>query len=203
MPRATRGDAPSSGSLRSPPSPRARGEGRLRTIDGIIAAAAAPRTPASHRGSGGTAACRPCRSPSAASPNSDGSSSVPTLRITAGSPGRCVRQMRAALGAELARHRVFEIAARELLRRAGRVAKALGRHQHEHVGRRRPLICWQARQWHCAFEHRLALGDIADLAAIASAFQFHRIPPEVPLARAAPIITKVFRRASEKNSPDG
>src|SRR5580693_4501048 len=43
--------------------------------------------------------------------------------------------MGAALGAEFPRHRVLEIAARELLRLSLGIAKTIGRHQHEHVRR--------------------------------------------------------------------
>ena len=47
-------------------------------------------------------------------------------------------------------HRVFKIAAEELLGLAFYVAETRWRHEHEHV-RRAALIYWHSRQWHCAF----------------------------------------------------
>src|SRR5262245_1785559 len=44
-------------------------------------------------------------------------------------------EMRAAFGAEFARDRLVEVAALELLRRALGVAKAIARHEQEHIWR--------------------------------------------------------------------
>src|SRR5216684_1578752 len=85
-------------------------------------------------------------------------------------------QMGAAFGAEFPRHRVLEIAAGKLLRRSLGVAEAVARHQQKHV--------WRAAGDILAFaavalrlHHRLALGHIAHLSAIAPAFQFHGVLP--------------------------
>src|SRR3984957_13592412 len=94
-----------------------------------------------------------------------------------GGEARAARdQMRTAFGAKFPRHRAIKIAARKLLGRRRSVTKAIGRHEHEHV--------WRAAADILAFaavalrlEHRLALGHIAHLAAIAPAFQLHGVLP--------------------------
>src|SRR5580692_3154878 len=72
--------------------------------------------------------------------------------------------------------RAFKVAACKLLGRPRGVTEAVGRHEHEHV--------WRAAADILAFaavalrlEHRLALGHIAHLAAIAPAFQLHGVLP--------------------------
>src|SRR2546429_4644384 len=80
--------------------------------------------------------------------------------------------MRAAFGAEFPRHGAFEIAARELPGRSLGKAEAVARHQDEHVGRASADVLTLAAVA-LRLHHWLALGQIAHLAAIASAFQFH------------------------------
>src|SRR5580692_1531339 len=84
--------------------------------------------------------------------------------------------MGAAFGAEFARHRALKIASRELFWRSLGIGKTADRHQHEHVGGTAREILALAAMALC-LQHWLTLGGIADLAAIASAFQFHEIPP--------------------------
>ena len=113
-------------------------------------------------------------------PNRAGSSSVPTFRITAGRPGRRVIRCVPHSAQNSRVTGAFEIAARELLRRSLGVAEAVDRHQHEHVGRAAgDILAFAAVA--LRLHHRLALGDIAHLAAIASAFQFHGILPVLSL----------------------
>src|SRR5580692_4305672 len=85
-------------------------------------------------------------------------------------------QMRAAFGAKFPRHGAFEIAARKLPGRPRGVTEAIGRHEHEHVRRAATDILAFAAVA-LRLEHRLALGHIAHLAAIAPAFQLHGILP--------------------------
>ena len=86
------------------------------------------------------------------------------------------RQMGAALGAELARHRVFKIAARELLGHALYVAEARRRHEHEHIRRAATDVLALATMT-LRPQHRFALGRVAHLTAVASTFQFHIVLP--------------------------
>src|SRR6185437_10715883 len=80
----------------------------------------------------------------------------------------------AAVGAELARHRPLEVAAREGLGRALGVLVAGGRHDDERVGRAAgDVLAFAAVA--LRLQHRLALGDVADVAAIASTFQLHLV----------------------------
>jgi len=84
--------------------------------------------------------------------------------------------MGAAFGAKFPRHRVLEIAAGKLLRRSLGVAEAVTRHQQKQVGRAAGdiLACAAVA---LRLLHRLALGHIAHLAAIAPAFEFHGVLP--------------------------
>ncbi len=83
---------------------------------------------------------------------------------------RC--QMGAVVAAELPRHRTIEIGTREFARFAGGVAKALRRHQHEHVGSAAAdALAFAAMT--LRLEPRFALRDVANFAAIAPAFEFH------------------------------
>src|SRR3954463_12236157 len=80
--------------------------------------------------------------------------------------------MGAAFGAEFARDGAFEVLARELLGLPGDVAEAGRRHRDEGVGRTaRDVLALAAMT--LGLHHRIALGDIAHFAAIASAFQTH------------------------------
>src|SRR4029077_20190841 len=91
------------------------------------------------------------------------------------------QDVRAAFGAKFPRHRVVEIAALELLGRAFGVAEAVGRHQHEHVGRTaRDVLALAAMT--LRLQRGLALGDIAQRAAVTSAFQLHGVLPVLPLS---------------------
>ena len=63
---------------------------------------------------------------------------------------RTRRQMGAAFGAELARDRLFEVGARELLGSALGVAEARQRHTMNMLGAP-PVMYWHSRQWHWAF----------------------------------------------------
>src|SRR5882724_807021 len=85
-------------------------------------------------------------------------------------------QMRAAFGAKVPRHGAFKIAAPKLFGRPRGIAEAVGRHQDKHVGRAAGDILALAAMA-LRLHHRLALGHIAHLAAIASAFQFHDVLP--------------------------
>src|SRR3954463_6288763 len=81
-------------------------------------------------------------------------------------------QMGPALSAEFARDGAFEVLARELLGLPGDVAEASRRHRDEGVGRAaRDVLALAAMT--LRLHHRVALGDIAHFAAIASAFQTH------------------------------
>src|SRR5579859_5528974 len=83
-------------------------------------------------------------------------------------------QMRAAFGAEVAGHCIVEVAAGELFRLASGVGETADRHQHEHVGSAaRDILALAAMA--LRLQHRLALGEVAYVAAVASAFQFHRL----------------------------
>src|ERR1700722_9122941 len=94
--------------------------------------------------------------------------------------------MRAASLAELARHRLIEIAAGERLGRSSHIAEALRRHQHEHVRRAAADILALAAMA-LRLEPRLAFGHVADFSAIASALQCHRSSSKV--ARFAASVT--------------
>src|ERR1700688_3142449 len=84
--------------------------------------------------------------------------------------------MGAAFGAEFPRHRVLEIAAGKLLRRSLGVAEAVARHQQKHVGGAAgDILAFAAVA--LRLHHRLALGYIAHLSAIATAFEFHGVLP--------------------------
>src|SRR6202142_4509523 len=85
-------------------------------------------------------------------------------------------EMGAAFGAEFPRHGAFKVAALELLRHSLGVAEAGERHQDKHVGRAAADILAFATMA-LRLHHRVALGLVAHLAAIASAFQFHGISP--------------------------
>src|SRR5882757_23819 len=80
--------------------------------------------------------------------------------------------MGAALGAEFTRNGVLEIAAGECFGRALGVAESLRRHQHEKIGTAAGDILALAAMALC-LEHRVALGDVTQFSAIASALQFH------------------------------
>src|SRR5439155_17909162 len=70
----------------------------------------------------------------------------------------------------------FQVAAGELLGRLSGVFEAADRHQQEHVGRTaRDVLALAAVA--LRLHHRLALGLVAHLAAIASAFEFHDASP--------------------------
>ncbi len=84
--------------------------------------------------------------------------------------------MRAAFGAKVPGHGAFKIAAGKLFGRPRGIAEATGRHQDKHVGRAAGDILALAAMA-LRLHHRLALGHIAHLAAIASAFQFHDVLP--------------------------
>src|SRR5258707_9454284 len=85
--------------------------------------------------------------------------------------------MGAALGAEFPRHRAFKITARKLLGGSPAIAEAADRHQKKHGGSAAADILAFAAMA-LRLHHRLALGHIAHLAAITSAFQFHdALPP--------------------------
>ena len=91
------------------------------------------------------------------------------------------QQVRAAVGTEFPRYGAFEIAAGKLLGRSLGVAEAVDWHQHEHVGRAAgDVLAFAAVA--LRLHHRLALGHIAHLAAVASAFQFHDILPVLLLS---------------------
>src|ERR1700683_3507055 len=83
--------------------------------------------------------------------------------------------MRAAILAELARHRLSEIAADEGLGRAAHIAEPFGRHQHEHVRPAAADILAFATMA-LRLEPRLPLGCVAHLSTIASAFERHPSP---------------------------
>src|ERR1700682_1930229 len=88
--------------------------------------------------------------------------------------------MRAAFGAEFPRHCAFKIAASKLLGHSIGIGKAVGRHQKKHVGRAaRDILAFAAMA--LRLHHRLAISDIAHLAAITSAFQFHDALPMLSL----------------------
>jgi len=84
--------------------------------------------------------------------------------------------MRPAFGTELARYSAFKIAARKLLGRSFGIAEAAGRHQKKHVWRAASDILAFAAVA-LRFHHRLSLGQVAHLTAIATAFQLHGILP--------------------------
>src|SRR4051812_43016994 len=91
--------------------------------------------------------------------------------------------MGTAFGAEFARHRLLQVLARKLLRRALGVFEAVERHHHEHVGRSAgDELAFAAMT--LRLQHRLAFGLIAHRAAIAAAFEFHDVLPFwLPLSR--------------------
>src|ERR1700731_4882910 len=93
-----------------------------------------------------------------------------------GEPRAARDQMRAAFGAKFPRHSAFEIAARKLPGRPRGVMEAIGRHEHEHVRRAAADILAFAAVA-LRLEHRLALGHITHLAAVAPAFQLHGVLP--------------------------
>src|SRR5579862_8207194 len=96
-----------------------------------------------------------------------------------GQTGPAREEVRAAFAAKFPRHGALEIAAGKLLGRPRRVTEAVGRHEHEHVRRAAADILAFAAVA-LRFEHRLALGHIAYLAAIAPAFQLHGLLPMSP-----------------------
>jgi hypothetical protein len=103
--------------------------------------------------------------------------------------------MRAAFGAEFPRHRAFKIAARELPGRPLGVAEAVGRHEHEHVGRAAGDVLAFAAVT-LRFQRRLAFGHMTQAAAVAPAFQFHGNLPMRSLSWS--MIPKSGNRFSEK-----
>src|SRR5262245_13667491 len=94
------------------------------------------------------------------------------LEDEGGKSGPARADMGAAIGAEFARDRRFEIAARIGLWLAAGVAEAIGRHQHEHVGGTAgDVLAFAAMA--LALHEGFAFGLISQRAAIASAFEFH------------------------------
>ena len=143
--------------------------------DGATAPAAA-RTPACPRARGGTAACRRCRSPFSGRRTGGIVERSDLDDRRPAPPGGRVDQVGAAFGAEFPRNRLFEVAARKLFGRALGIFEAVQRHQHEQVRRAAGHVLAFAAMA-LRLHHGLALGDIAHLAAIASAFEFHDVLP--------------------------
>src|SRR5208282_394148 len=86
------------------------------------------------------------------------------------------RQVRAAFGAEFPRDGAFKIAACKLPWRPLGVMEAVGRHEKKHVGSAAAdILAFAAVALRS--QHRLAFGDVAHGAAIASAFKLHGILP--------------------------
>src|SRR4029453_4136679 len=73
---------------------------------------------------------------------------------------------------KLTSHWAFEIGTREFARFAACVTKALRRHEHEHVRRATTDVLAFAAMALC-LESRFAFRHVANLAAIAPAFEFH------------------------------
>ena len=123
-------------------------------------------------------------------PNSAGSSrSRPSAPPAVAWAAR--QDVRAAFGAELARHRVFKVAPLEMLRRTLGVAEAVGRHQHEYVRRAAGNVLAIAAVALC-LQRRIAFGDVAQRAAIASAFELHSVPSTPLPDQRAPAIGLFF-----------
>src|SRR6187402_3341327 len=80
--------------------------------------------------------------------------------------------MRAAFCAEFPRHGAFEIAAGKLLWRALGVTEAVERHEKKHVRRTAADILAFAAVA-LRLHHRLPVGRVAQVSAIASAFELH------------------------------
>src|SRR4029453_4534935 len=73
---------------------------------------------------------------------------------------------------EFARHRLFQIAAREGFWRTANVAEPFGWHQHKHVGSSAAdVLAFTAVA--LRFQARFALSNVSDFPAIASAFESH------------------------------
>ena len=82
-------------------------------------------------------------------------------------------EVRAAFAAEFPRHGAFKIAAGKLPGRSLGVAKAAGRHENKHVGRAAgDILAFAAMALRP--QYRLALGEVAHRATIATAVQRHR-----------------------------
>src|SRR5258708_7118585 len=81
---------------------------------------------------------------------------------------RAGRHVGPALGTELPRHRVLEVAALELLRLVLGVAEAADRHGDEHVRRTTGDVLALAAMA-LRLHHGIAVGDVAHFAAITSA----------------------------------
>jgi hypothetical protein len=87
--------------------------------------------------------------------------------------------MSAAFGSELASDRPFEIAASELFWCSLCIGKSCYRHRNENVGRStRDVLAFPAMA--LGFHRGFAFGDIAQLTAIATAFELHKILLLVP-----------------------
>src|SRR3979411_367773 len=85
-------------------------------------------------------------------------------------------QMGAAFGAEFPRHRILKVAARKLFGRSLGIAKAVGWHQHKHVGRAAGDVLAFAAVT-LRFHHWLATDPATHPAAIAAPFQLHGTLP--------------------------
>src|SRR5690242_2339792 len=93
------------------------------------------------------------------------------------------REVRSAFGAEFAGHRPFKVAPPELLGRVLGVLEACNRHGDEEVWRTTGDVLALATMT-LRLHHRLALGEVAHLAAIAPARKFHgALPNSWPRAR--------------------
>src|SRR5262249_21931270 len=86
------------------------------------------------------------------------------------------RYVRAAVGAEFPRHRIGEIAATELLRRAFCPREARVGHAHHHVGLASGHVLALPTVT-LALEERISRGLVPDRAAVTTAFDFHDCPP--------------------------
>ena len=84
--------------------------------------------------------------------------------------------MGAAVGAEFASDRPFEIAAGELFRRSLSIGECRDWHRNENVGRStRDVLAFPAMA--LSFHHGFAFSDITQRTAIATAFELHKILP--------------------------
>src|ERR1700753_56092 len=103
------------------------------------------------------------------------------LEHYAGNGGRQCRDMRATIRAEFPGYGALEIAAHEFFRRTLGVAETLAGHQHERVGQASAEVLAFAAMT-LRLHHWVAFGLVAQLAAIASTFQFHvSLPWLLPL----------------------
>src|SRR5262249_3774761 len=93
-------------------------------------------------------------------------------------PGLPHLGLAAACLTKFARHRLFQIAAREGFWRTANVAEPFGGHQHKHVGSSAAdILTFTAVR--LRFQARFALSNVSDFPAIASAFERHLNPPHV------------------------